>query len=80
MLACPQLPFDIITSMQAANITGILSAEVVCDGGSLNCKSLANTDVVTRGKTGKCVVGEFTGRQVLAALTDIFISRFFWIK
>jgi hypothetical protein len=83
MLACPQVPLNIISSLQDANLTEVIAAEVVCDAGILDCRSLLSTNAVRGRNPSKYVVpfvgdGKFTGKQVLAALADIFI-RFFWI-
>jgi hypothetical protein len=84
MLCCPELSSEIRRSLKETNISEFLAAKARCDGGVLDCASLLATDTAMNEKARKYEIpfvadGEYTGAQILAALSDIFIT-YFWME
>ncbi|KAL8351079.1 hypothetical protein RB601_000786 [Gaeumannomyces tritici] len=84
MICCPDLSRDVRDSLASASLGQYLSAKVSCKDGWLDCASLpgmaipVNGRETTRYRTPLVADGEYTGAQVLAALSDVFIT-FYWI-
>jgi hypothetical protein len=86
MLYCQELSSDIRIriSLKDANMSDFLAAKATCVDGILDCTALLATDTAVNEKAGKYKIplisdGEYTGSQILAALSDVFIT-FFWIE
>ncbi|KAL8387232.1 hypothetical protein RB595_010061 [Gaeumannomyces hyphopodioides] len=84
MICCPDLSRDIRDSLESVSLRQYLGAKVNCKDGLLDCASLPgmatpmNGRETTKYRTPLVADGEYTGAQVLAALSDVFIT-FYWI-
>lgn len=91
-ICCPDLSRDIRESLSSveANADALgpyLTAKVKCSDGWLDCASLpgmaalgdGTTTTTSKYRTPLVADGEYTGAQVLAALSDVFIA-YYWIE
>ncbi|OCL12009.1 hypothetical protein AOQ84DRAFT_421518 [Glonium stellatum] len=84
MLSCPELSSDLRKLLEATNLSEFLAAKAKSENGILDCTSLPGMDHAVNEKAGKYNIllvrdGEFTGTQILAALSDVFVT-YFWIE